>query len=251
VPAVVVCLSFSSKIEAGHLVLNRASHNINEVVESAVLLCYGMASSKGLDFSWFVDPSLPASLLVDSTRLQQILLNLVSNAIKFTRTGGQVDVELLGHPVPAEPDDDPSAPTRVQLTIKVQVRVSIRGSWHVRATSIGALRTMFALPTSHFRLLLSSTCLTCVCCRAVQDTGIGISAEQLPKLFKSFSQSVMHSSTFACGSLGSRHPVHVRGAGPLTPIVIVLSLALFALVRLCGLSFRVHHASGEYGGTGE
>jgi signal transduction histidine kinase len=41
-----------------------------------------MAASKGLCLSWFVDPSLPPVLLIDSTRLQQILLNLLSNAIK-------------------------------------------------------------------------------------------------------------------------------------------------------------------------
>ena len=45
-------------------------------------LCYDMAASKGLGISWFVDPSLPSNLMLDATRLQQILLNLLSNAIK-------------------------------------------------------------------------------------------------------------------------------------------------------------------------
>jgi two-component system sensor histidine kinase/response regulator len=73
-----------SKIEAGQLTLNLGSHNMCDVVEASVLLCYDMATSKGLTLSWFVDPALPPSLLLDSTRLQQILLNLLSNAIKFT-----------------------------------------------------------------------------------------------------------------------------------------------------------------------
>jgi signal transduction histidine kinase len=73
-----------SKIDAGRLTLNFGSHNINEVLESAALLCYDMAASKGLELSWFVDPSLPPALLLDATRLQQVLLNLMSNAIKVS-----------------------------------------------------------------------------------------------------------------------------------------------------------------------
>ena len=68
-----------SKIEAGQLRLSRGAHNVNDVIETAVMLTYEMAQSKGLHLSWFVDPSIPPSLLVDSTRLQQILLNLLSN----------------------------------------------------------------------------------------------------------------------------------------------------------------------------
>ena len=64
---------------------------MNEVVESAALLCYDMAASKGLELSWFVDPSLPPSLLLDATRLQQVLLNELSNAIKVRQCGVQVD----------------------------------------------------------------------------------------------------------------------------------------------------------------
>lgn len=76
-----------SKIEAGRLTLNFASHNVSEVLESAALLCYDMAASKGLELSWFADPSLPPALLLDATRLQQIMLNLLSNAIKVKVCG--------------------------------------------------------------------------------------------------------------------------------------------------------------------
>jgi signal transduction histidine kinase len=60
---------------------------VNEVLESAALLCYDMAASKGLELSWFVEPSLPPALLIDATRLQQVLLNMLSNAIKVSRRG--------------------------------------------------------------------------------------------------------------------------------------------------------------------
>jgi hypothetical protein len=73
--------------QAGQLTLNFAPHNVNEVLESAALLCFDMAASKGLELSWFVDPSLPPSLLIDATRLQQVLLNTLSNAIKVRQSG--------------------------------------------------------------------------------------------------------------------------------------------------------------------
>ena len=62
----------SSKIEAGQLSLHFHSHNVCDVVESAAMLCYELAVSKGLELSWFVDPSLPPALLLDATRLQQV-----------------------------------------------------------------------------------------------------------------------------------------------------------------------------------
>jgi signal transduction histidine kinase len=68
-----------SKIEAGQLKLNPTPHSVLEVVESAVMLCYDMAVSKGLTCCWTIDPNLPPALLIDSARVQQILLNLLSN----------------------------------------------------------------------------------------------------------------------------------------------------------------------------
>jgi hypothetical protein len=60
-----------------HLVLKPTA--VVDCVESAALLCYDLAHSKRLQLSWFVDPSLPAKLLLDSERVQQVLLNLFSN----------------------------------------------------------------------------------------------------------------------------------------------------------------------------
>jgi signal transduction histidine kinase len=77
--------------QAGKLTLNFAPHNVNEVLESAALLCYDMAASKELELSWFVEPSLPPALLLDATRLQQVLLNELSNAIKVRQMHSGVD----------------------------------------------------------------------------------------------------------------------------------------------------------------
>ncbi len=110
-----------SKIEAGHLKLNMCSHNVGDVVEAAVMLTYDMATSKGLSLSWYVEPSLPAALMLDSTRLQQILLNLLSNAIKFTKAPGGVELEMTGQMLAADTPD-----SRIQLTCRVKVRSMTR-----------------------------------------------------------------------------------------------------------------------------
>ena len=75
-----------SKIEAGQLSLLYAPTNVADVAESACLLCFDMAASKGLILSWYVDPELPPRLMMDAARVQQILINLLSNGIKFTRS---------------------------------------------------------------------------------------------------------------------------------------------------------------------
>ena len=74
-PCIFFPLLFISCPQAGQLKLNYSRQNVCDVVEAAAMLCYDMAVSKGLALSWFVDPSLPPALMLDATRLQQILLN--------------------------------------------------------------------------------------------------------------------------------------------------------------------------------
>ncbi len=79
-----------SKIEAGKLALRDAPFDLEQCVESSVELLAPRAFEKGLEFAWTYDPQLPRHVRGDEARLRQILLNLVSNAIKFTDTGGVV-----------------------------------------------------------------------------------------------------------------------------------------------------------------
>ncbi len=80
-----------SKVEAGKLELKAEPTSIRGVLERVVNIYRGSASGKGLLFSHSYDDRIAASVLVDPVRLQQILNNLVSNAIKFTSSG---EVEL-------------------------------------------------------------------------------------------------------------------------------------------------------------
>ena len=68
-----------SRIESGKLSLEQQPLSLLGCIESAVHMCSDTAAKKGLELVYVVDPRVPAVILGDSTHLQQILLNLVSN----------------------------------------------------------------------------------------------------------------------------------------------------------------------------
>ena len=76
-----------SKIEAGHLEMEREPFSLRETLAGAVSTVAPEAMGKGLDLSWDIEPAVPDALLGDSTRLRQVLLNLLGNAVKFTARG--------------------------------------------------------------------------------------------------------------------------------------------------------------------
>src|SRR6185437_7216619 len=76
-----------AKIEAGKLVLDRAEIDIAEVVRAACRLLEPTARQKGLTLTLLLPTNPPGSLIGDSGRLRQVLLNLIGNAIKFTERG--------------------------------------------------------------------------------------------------------------------------------------------------------------------
>ncbi|HET6507504.1 MAG TPA: ATP-binding protein [Baekduia sp.] len=91
-----------SKIEAGRMELEEAPFDLRECVEGAISLIGANAAEKGLQLSAQVDDAVPAVLVGDGSRLRQILLNLLGNAVKFTEAGA-VTV-LVGAPVNADAD---------------------------------------------------------------------------------------------------------------------------------------------------
>jgi PAS domain S-box-containing protein len=76
-----------SKIEAGKMVMEKQPFHLTACIESALDLLATKASEKGLDLAYIVHENTPTKLLGDVTRLRQVLVNLVGNAVKFTEKG--------------------------------------------------------------------------------------------------------------------------------------------------------------------
>lgn len=131
-----------SKIENGRLELESLPFDLRECVEHVLDLFAPDCAERGIELGLFWDPGVPARVVGDRTRLRQVLVNLVSNATKFTERGG----------------------------VTISVSVEPAGTGH---------RLAFL----------------------VEDSGIGIPADRMDRLFKSFSQ-VDASTTRRFGGTG-------------------------------------------------
>ena len=76
-----------SKVEASQLELEQTGFALPDLLEKVTELVAGRAQEKGLALSCEIAPGVPGDILGDQTRLQQVLLNLLGNAIKFTESG--------------------------------------------------------------------------------------------------------------------------------------------------------------------
>ena len=86
-----------SKIEAGRMELESQPFDVRDCIESALDLVAAKAREKSLELAYLIDAPTPAMLVGDVTRLRQILINLLGNALKFTEKGEVVvSVELAG-----------------------------------------------------------------------------------------------------------------------------------------------------------
>ena len=134
-----------SKIEAGKLELEAQPFDLRECVEGALDLVATRAAEKGIDLAYLMGDGVPAAIVGDLTRLRQVLLNLLSNSVKFTERG--------------------------EVVLSVSARRTGRGKRRHELTF------------------------------TVRDTGIGIPADRLGRLFQSFSQ-VDASTTRRYGGTG-------------------------------------------------
>ena len=135
-----------SKIESGKLELEQLPFDLAVCLEETFELFAMQASAKKLDLAYLLEPGVPPWIVGDVTRLRQVLVNLVNNAVKFTPSGG----------------------------ISIEVR------------RVSPLSELKGITTLEF---------------TVRDTGIGIAADRLNRLFKVFSQ-VDSSTTRKYGGTG-------------------------------------------------
>jgi PAS domain S-box-containing protein len=82
-----------SKIESGRMEIEQISTNPKAIIDEVLELMVPLAQEKGLEFSCTNRNEIPTQMITDPTRLRQILLNLMSNAIKFTLEG-HISIEL-------------------------------------------------------------------------------------------------------------------------------------------------------------
>ena len=83
-----------SKVESGKLSLSPRTFSIVETVENLVNISQPMIKEKNIDFSFHIDRMEKEYLYADQLRLNQITINILSNAIKYTEPGGRVSVDL-------------------------------------------------------------------------------------------------------------------------------------------------------------
>ena len=100
-----------SKVESGKLKLSPQSFSIAETVENLVNISQPMIKEKKIIFSFHIDKMEKEYLYTDQLRLNQIYINILSNAIKYTEPGGRVSVDMS--------EEESSIPGCVRLTYVV------------------------------------------------------------------------------------------------------------------------------------
>ena len=100
-----------SKIEANKYKLNIDDFNLFELTHGVMQMFNPVACNKGLSFTYYIDPRIPHTLIGDANRVRQILLNLISNAVKFTEHGNiHTTVHITSHDI-----EVPSATIRFEI----------------------------------------------------------------------------------------------------------------------------------------
>ena len=100
-----------SKVESGKLKMSPLTFSIVETVENLINISQPMIKEKNIDFSFHVNQMEKEYLYTDQLRLNQIYINILSNAIKYTEPGGRVSVDLR--------EEQSSAPGCIRLTYVV------------------------------------------------------------------------------------------------------------------------------------
>ncbi|KAI8644224.1 hypothetical protein BD408DRAFT_363341 [Parasitella parasitica] len=150
-----------SKIESGKLTLENSNLDLTYAIESAIKLISNSYISKGLVLWYTITPELPTHVLGDLVRLRQILLNLLSNAFKFTKEG-YVCISVMPYHNSSinHPDESTDVP---DVSTPLGISPNFRDDNFDRESLVTYLFS-------------------------VKDTGMGIPSEKTNKLFKSFSQ---------------------------------------------------------------
>ncbi|MBK9292789.1 MAG: response regulator [Bacteroidetes bacterium] len=181
-----------SKIEADKLELEEIEFSIREVVEKIVNLLSVKMQQENLEFVCDISPDLPDILIGDPLRIRQVLINLISNAIKFTESGMvRLSIKMLDH---------------------VEEQVSIE--FAVEDTGIGIPKEKLS------RLFQSFTQVDTSTTRTHGGTGLGLTISQ--RLVNMMGGNITVQSEFGKGSIFSFKLNMVTGEQKEEPWKIVL-----------------------------
>jgi GAF domain-containing protein/CheY-like chemotaxis protein/HPt (histidine-containing phosphotransfer) domain-containing protein len=180
-----------SKIEAGRMELELAPFDLRECVEAVVDLIGPTALRKGLEITYGIEPGMPETAVGDASRLRQIMLNLLNNAVKFTEEG-EITVLVEQTPVPA--------PDRIAFHVKI------------RDTGIG-------IPPERIdRLFQSFTQVDASTSRRFGGTGLGLAISR--RLAELMGGTVTAESSGAPGEGSTFHVTFEAGVTDMTPTAL-------------------------------
>ena len=83
-----------SKIEAGKMKLRKTAVELRQVIGRLYAIFSQQATTRKINLAYYIHPRLPEYVIIDETRLMQIISNLISNAIKFTNNGGSIHLSM-------------------------------------------------------------------------------------------------------------------------------------------------------------
>ncbi|MBE9222506.1 PAS domain S-box protein [Cyanobacterium stanieri LEGE 03274] len=106
-----------SKIESGNLELEKQTFNLVKCIESIFDLLQFQAKKKNLQFSYYYSSELPQIFIGDVTRIRQILVNLLGNALKFTEKG-KVTLTVTGFKIDDYQTNNKNQPYQIKFAIK-------------------------------------------------------------------------------------------------------------------------------------
>ncbi len=153
-----------SKVESGKMTIDSVPVNLSALCNEVVSLFAVKARQRGLILDYHYTESLSTYVQGDPVRLKQILANLVNNAIKFTREGGRVSIDVKHVPNCHCNDHDDQRSKEYEFT-------------SAQKSSSGKVTTT-SVPNEAMTL-----------CIEVTDTGVGIKAESLEAIFDAYDQA--------------------------------------------------------------